>query len=245
MVTGNTTGNTVDYYTSDGALRKYENAAEQGLTERERRIVREYFTISGARVLDLGCGAGRTTGALSDAGFEVVGLDLSEPLVRTAAERFPNADFQVGDASNLGLRDRSFEYVLFSWNGMSELPEEPRRAALDEVNRVLKPDGVFAFSNFNSVCYYFLRGVRYPLETVEFWVRNVRAGRALSKYKLRKRRPEGDDDWIGENYFVDPVRQRRQLREHGFEVVETLGDGRLLQYVHPQPYYVSKKSSER
>lgn len=233
---------TIDYYSSEGALRKYEAATGDGLTDQERQVVEEHFVKPEGRILDLGCGAGRTTRELHEMGFEVVGCDISDAMIRAAAERLPHIEFHVGDASNLGFRAETFDYVLFSWNGMSELPEGPRLDALEEIRRVLKPGGKFAFSTMNALCYYLVRGVRYPADLVEFWVRNVRAGRTFSKYKLRERNPDGDERRIGESYFIDPVRQRIQLREHGFETVAIVGGGTLVKYVHPAPYYVAKKT---
>lgn len=234
---------TVRYYSSDGAVSKYAEAAKEGLTGVEREVILSHFTDRGGRVLDLGCGVGRTTGPLRELGYEVVGIDVSEQMIRTATTRFPDVEFQVGDASRLAFRDETFEYVLFSWNGLAELPPASRRAALREIHRVLKPEGVFAFNNFNAITYYFLRGIRYPRAVLRFWIRNVRSGRARSRYKTRKRNPHGDESWLGENYFIDPLSQLAQLREHGFDPVEIIGGGRLPKYVSSAPYYVARKGT--
>ena len=47
-------------------------------------------------VMELGCGSGITSRYLSDAGFEVIGLDLSESMITLARRRVPEADFQIG-----------------------------------------------------------------------------------------------------------------------------------------------------
>lgn len=231
----------VSYYSSSGAVNKYENVVDRGLFEPEREAIRKYFTNSGSRVLDLGCGAGRTTKVLDEMGFDVVGVDVSEQMVLTAKNKFPSLEFQVGDASSLGLQNESFEYVLFSWNGISELSETQRSRVLEEIHRVLKPEGTFVFSNYNSVFYYFLRGVRYPRQVLEFWLRNIRARTMFSKYKLRKRQPDSDERWIGHNYFIDPLRQKKQLRNHEFDVLTVIGSNRVSSYLEPSPYYVCRK----
>jgi SAM-dependent methyltransferase len=46
-------------------------------------------------VTDLGCGSGITALGVSDAGFDVLGVDLSGALVRRARERVPEGDFRV------------------------------------------------------------------------------------------------------------------------------------------------------
>ena len=53
--------------------------------------------IAGRRVLDAGCGGGRTSAWLAELGAAVVGIDVSPELVRLARERLPSATFSVGD----------------------------------------------------------------------------------------------------------------------------------------------------
>jgi magnesium-protoporphyrin O-methyltransferase len=47
--------------------------------------------IAGARVLDIGCGAGALAAPLSESGAEVTGLDLSPDLLDLARLRAPSA----------------------------------------------------------------------------------------------------------------------------------------------------------
>lgn len=68
-------------------------------------------------VLDLGCGTGWTSLILARAGYEVVGVDISEDAVRIARELaaeagVARATFLAGDYEELTL-DRTFDYVLF------------------------------------------------------------------------------------------------------------------------------------
>jgi SAM-dependent methyltransferase len=46
--------------------------------------------------LDLGCGDGSLAGALSGAGYAVLGIDASAAMVRLARRRWPQARFRVG-----------------------------------------------------------------------------------------------------------------------------------------------------
>lgn len=52
--------------------------------------------IHAGTVVDLGCGSGVTARKLTDAGYAVVGADLSEALVELARRRAPEATFRVG-----------------------------------------------------------------------------------------------------------------------------------------------------
>src|SRR5262245_58843900 len=64
-----------------GFARSSPNEVLLGFAEREGRGAHR------RRVLDLGCGAGRNAIPLARAGWDVVGTDLSWPMLRSAAER--------------------------------------------------------------------------------------------------------------------------------------------------------------
>ena len=97
----------------------------------------------GENVLDVGCGTGNLTRKilerLNDAG-RVTAVDVSDHMVELAREknRDSRASFLVADVTDLPLEDAGLDRVIcFSmWPHVSE-PE----AALNELNRVLKPGG--------------------------------------------------------------------------------------------------------
>ena len=92
------------------------------------------------RVLDLCCGQGALTAMLTQAGARAVGLDFSPEMLALAAVTAPAAELQQGDAAALPFDDGSFDVVLCNF-GMMHLPDRPK--ALDEIRRVLRPDGAF------------------------------------------------------------------------------------------------------
>lgn len=55
------------------------------------------------RVVDIGCGAGVTTRALLDAGFETLAVDPSPGLLAFAREAAPGAEFRLGSAYDVEL----------------------------------------------------------------------------------------------------------------------------------------------
>jgi SAM-dependent methyltransferase len=114
------------------------------------------FPISEFRILDLGCGAGRTTHFLHDWGADVIGVDISPELIRQAQRRAPEIDFRVGDAARLDFDDSMFDAVVFSYNGLDCLfPKERRLQAIAEISRVLRREGQFIFSHHNLAAFIF------------------------------------------------------------------------------------------
>ena len=92
-----------------------------------------------ARVLEVGCGSGAVTGALAAAGYDLVGVDTAEPLVRKANDRFPGVTFFAADVASLPMDVGRFAALGF-FDVLEHLgsPEDLLRAALPR----LEPNGV-------------------------------------------------------------------------------------------------------
>jgi len=104
----------------------------------------------GSNILDLACGNGRHSIALSQFG-KVHGVDLSEKQIRKAKERnIPNAEFFIHDMRNIIKKDY-FHYIfnLFSSFGYFEDQIENQKV-LDGVCLSLKSKGIFIQDYLNS-----------------------------------------------------------------------------------------------
>jgi len=98
----------------------------------------------GARVLDVATGTGQQAFAFAEKAREVVGIDLSEAMLRVARRknRFPNVTFQQADASELPFDDASFDASCVSF-ALHEMPASVRERVVREMARVTKPGGAF------------------------------------------------------------------------------------------------------
>lgn len=95
-------------------------------------------------VLDVGCGAGNSTAALTAAGIsDVTGLDASPYLLWHASRRFPTLKFIQGLAEDTRLESGSLDGVSACFV-FHELPGKSADAALKEFHRLLEPGGRLA-----------------------------------------------------------------------------------------------------
>ena len=95
----------------------------------------------GARVLDLGCGAGEPiAGWLIREGYRVTGTDFSDAMLDIARRRFPEGDWRNQDMRTLDLPDRF--HGIIGWDSFFHLTPDEQRATIPRLARHLEPDGV-------------------------------------------------------------------------------------------------------
>ena len=130
-----------------GFAQSAPNAVLMHYAERERARGRD------ARVLDLGCGAGRNAVPLARRGWDVLGLDLSWPMLAAAASRVAEIDghgrlrLVRAQMDAIPARDGSFDLMIAHgiWNLARSAGEF--RAAVREAARVARHDaGLFVFT---------------------------------------------------------------------------------------------------
>ena len=98
-----------------------------------------------ARVLELGCGNGKTLSGILKANSKVTAIDSSKEAVglcRKMAEKLGrnDAEILVADVCELPFSDSSFDIVL-AFHILEHLLSEDREKAVSEIKRVLVPGG--------------------------------------------------------------------------------------------------------
>jgi ubiquinone/menaquinone biosynthesis C-methylase UbiE len=106
----------------------------------------QFLSSGRGRLLDVGCGTGRTALQLACAlpQLKITGIDLSPYYLDVAREncmRHPNVSFLEANGEDLPFRDEYFDVVTSTFV-MHELPKNVRRDVLAEMRRVLRPGGI-------------------------------------------------------------------------------------------------------
>jgi SAM-dependent methyltransferase len=200
----------VDTFSTDAERRQYFRF---GLSDGEARLVRRYFPAPGARVLDVGCGYGRTSRPLAELGFRVTAIDIVPRMVVEGQGAVPAARFSLMSATDLGLAGGAFDAVLFSANGIDcVVPRAERQRVLAELHRVLKPGGRLVYSAHNWAAFVVTSIVHAPRRRE--YLRNAMRGRVAPGY-YRIRQSGGD---LTLHYGVLPA-ELAALRRAGFRAV--------------------------
>jgi ubiquinone/menaquinone biosynthesis C-methylase UbiE len=99
------------------------------------------FLPKSGKVLDVGCGAGVPVAKfLVEAGFEVVGIDFSEKMLKLARKNVPQATFVRKDMIKMDFADNSFD-GLTAFYSIIHVPREKHSLLFKRFNRILRPDG--------------------------------------------------------------------------------------------------------
>lgn len=112
-----------------------------GRVDAGTRLLAEAMLVPpGARVLDLGCGAGVPVAAALARHHRVTGVDFSAEQIRRARANVPGAEFIEADLMALAFAEGSFDAAV-AFYSIFHLPREEHEELLRRVNRWLAPGG--------------------------------------------------------------------------------------------------------
>lgn len=100
-------------------------------------------------ILDLGSSFGWLEYQLKDEKMKIVGVEPFEEGLKFAKKNIKTADFIIGDALNIPLKDKSVNAVIF-FDVIEHVPKGTELKALKEINRVLKKSGNLLLTTPNN-----------------------------------------------------------------------------------------------
>jgi len=104
--------------------------------------------IRGGPILELGCGTGKLSIPLAQAGFSVAGLDSSPALLQFAASKNDDVKWIEGDMRSFDLDER-FALIMLPSNNLGHLhTPEDFESCISSVKRHLQPGGALVIDVF-------------------------------------------------------------------------------------------------
>ena len=197
----------IEYWNENAGLKwaEHQTALDAMLAPATSALIEAAAIQRGERVLDIGCGTGETSLIAVEAGAQVTGVDISEPMLELARSRADGrAEMLIADASQYQA-DTVFDLAMSRFGVM--FFEDPV-AAFANIRKNLKPDGRMAFACWQT-------------PKVNDWV--MVPMKAIKP--LMPEAPETDPHAPGPFAFADPERLDGILREAGFSNIEIAPHG--------------------
>jgi ubiquinone/menaquinone biosynthesis C-methylase UbiE len=152
------------------------------IDRREKRAVLDALSpVKGREILEIACGTGRFTTMLAEQGADIVGLDISEPMLRQGRDRARSSgvadhlQFLRGDAERLPFPDDQFDAVLaMRFFHIADTPE----TFLSEMRRVTRERIVFdTFNDYSTRMLYNwalpMGSSLYTADEVQWWLHDT------------------------------------------------------------------------
>jgi ubiquinone/menaquinone biosynthesis C-methylase UbiE len=184
---------------------------------------------AGKRVLDVACGEGYGSALLARHAARVTGIDLSPQAVAHAQKTYAalgNAQFVCAPCQRLPLPDASIDLAV-SFETIEHITEQA--AFLDELARVLTPEGVLVLSCPNKLEYSDKRGFVNEFHVKELYREELEA-------LLAARFPAAE--WYGQrptffSLIAPDAESRAKVEAHLAEVSESAPDQASSRLSHP------------
>jgi demethylmenaquinone methyltransferase/2-methoxy-6-polyprenyl-1,4-benzoquinol methylase len=149
-----------------------------------------------SRILDVATGTGKQAFAFGKNGYEVIGIDLSQNMLKVANKKnkYENVKFKVADALNIPFEDRYFDVSSVSF-ALHEMPLSIREKVVREIVRVTKPEGTIVIVDYalpkNKISRFLIYRLVKSYESKyysEFIKSDIRALLRKSGIKIEKER---------------------------------------------------------
>lgn len=216
-----------DTFETQDVVQEYINDAL--LHPAEKKIISILSgSLSDLDMLDLGVGGGRTAIHFEPLVKKYIGTDYSENMIESCKQKFPGLDLRVLDARLMPeFDDNTFDFILFSFNGIDYMDKDERTKTFKEIKRVCKQNGFFVFSshNINAVPRIFSLSL-----SLSPWIlaRRILRFIKIHVYNWPLSRHQGKETIIIDSahnfrlksFYIDPKEQISQLKNLGFHNVK-------------------------
>jgi len=107
------------------------------------------YVTTDAKILDVGCGYGRTLNELYTMGYRnLTGIDFSSGMIARGKKQFPHLNLLVKKDETIDFPDNHFDAVILFAVLTCITSNQEQQALISEIKRVLKPGGILYINDF-------------------------------------------------------------------------------------------------
>ena len=118
------------------------------------QLIQKFRASKVTTVLDVGCGTGKHAHELSKKGYELLGIDFSEQMIKKAKENFYEVqalDFRQGDIRDFTVKDK-YDACLCMFVVLGYMTEnDDIESAFKNIRKNIKKGGLFIFDIWNGL----------------------------------------------------------------------------------------------
>ena len=101
------------------------------------------------KILDVGCGYGRTLNELYSKGYKnLYGIDFSNKMIERGKEQFPWLTLKIKEDKKIPYEDNNFDSIILFAVLTCIVNDDEQIFLMNEIKRVLKPNGILYINDF-------------------------------------------------------------------------------------------------
>lgn len=107
------------------------------------------YTSKEMKILDVGCGYGRTLNELHNQGFRnLIGIDYAQNMINRGLRQYPYLNLKKNNGDNLPFPNDEFDAVILIGVLTSNIEDDKQEKLISEIDRLLKDQGILYLADF-------------------------------------------------------------------------------------------------
>ncbi len=193
----------------DGYINEIETKSYYKEYNEWHPIEQKLAKLAKGKILDVGCGSGRSLKYFQKKGLETHGIDISE-LAIEASKRMGVKNCVVMDVLKLDFPADSFDAVTLLGNGLGLCGYEGSKKMLKHLSKVVKPNGVIYASSRDP-------SITDNPKHHAYHERNRKQGKTIGLVNLRVNFNDVMGDWF-EFYMIEPKDIADFIKDTGWSI---------------------------